>query len=1181
MSLNKRIKMTMIEPTNITHLENIINNIDVIEKHGITLDLFNKETKEFKYKNLLPILEKYLKKVNNIHSRIGKVEVKYIQSKNETNLNKKGRIYPMKGLGVVAFHKLIRQYILTDTDLKTSLIWDCDLKNSHPTIYLFWLEQQGCNIEGRFPLLVDYVKNTEKWKFKYPQIKKQVLIVMNGAQIVWSDTLEGFTEEVEKLIQEIVKSREWIRKKHNIPKNEHEKLKTLIYDENCRIEREIIDYSIDYINDRVDNTQEQVSYYSYDGFGIPNTGKFYNNPEKVCKILKELSKNLKDTIGIDISIVLKQFDYNSEVWLNFLKIMETEGGNKYRSPKEPNINLNGKYLGEVITENLFLNVKENINVFKSSMGDGKTRKLWDDIETLRKTEQGTSRDSRITILSLLNRRTLIKNLYEDYKNYTNIQNYLDWETETHIDGVGMSTIICTESLHKLTTQTLKNCKILILDELESVLPQFQSTKTHGEFLSVNQYIFIGLIRNAEKIIVMDANITYQTIDFLINLRKVVQPTKCNVKWYEIEPVKPKNVSFYETYEELEGKIIQSLNNGENLFIPNTKSIVFGDSMIKTITEKTGIPREKLLYLNKDTKDLPEIIPYIQDTNKWSDFRVVMISPTITSGVSNMLSNHFSQVFCIFTNKTSNPLDSSQMIGRVRKPITNNIHIWLDEQFHERYNKPPQTEKKLLQCIMDNTNDFFKTQKNEIGTWKYNFEEFKETLVLDERSKLWMFNTIQQNKFYYSYKFYLRVSLQNSYKCNFITDPTSVENEEKETEETEGKQSNTREYVKDFKEKEYKQIFDSKDIVFQDIQNLKKQQLENTEPHKWEIKKFFETQTSRLIDGRLEKYRTKFIESLDTEGTDGELYPNSVFKRNLDLNIKSVTKSLSLIFKFQEYDKNSIREIVEKLSKTSSLTNVSDILSDEEDPYNLPLEIPKNINVSEESLFHYITTSSNKIPFKPENSEDIDEKLNTHSLDKLHKSPIVQILWCEKLLNILFPNRIHGIFQKIFIEVSEIETIKKRFSSHYLEGTNGLSKRKGFQTYKQRYKDLFGIIKTKTELSELSNEKFISLINEIISHLGMKFSGRKTKRIKDPKDETGKKKISVEVEGWDLQLKYPVLLHSSLQDIVQVEKRNLKTRRKSKEFELSNDILPVIISDEHLFKYDMEHLKNTIFYEMKY
>lgn len=72
-------------------------------------------------------------------------------------------------------------------------------------------------------------------------------------------------------------------------------------------------------------------------------------------------------------------------------------------------------------------------------------------------------------------------------------------------------------------------------------------------------------------------------------------------------------------------------------------------------------------------------------------------------------------------------------------------------------------------MMDNTNNFFRTQKNEMRNWKYNYKEFKETLVLDERIKLWMFNTFQQNNFYYSYKFYVFGCLQNSFKYNFITD----------------------------------------------------------------------------------------------------------------------------------------------------------------------------------------------------------------------------------------------------------------------------------------------------------------------------------------------------------------------------------------------------------------------------
>lgn len=205
------------------------------------------------------------------------------------------------------------------------------------------------------------------------------------------------------------------QKKYNIPRNERNKLKALIYDENCHIEREIIDYCSDYINDRIDNVNEQVCIYSYDGFRIPNTGKFHNNPIKVNNFLVVLSKNLKENLGIDIKVVLKQFNYESEKWLNFLKIME-DVSNPYRPRREPKLNLNGKYLGEVVTDNLFTEVKEQINVFKSSMADGSTTKLWNDIEELRNTEKGKD----MTILSVLNRRTLIKNFCKSYQKYTKI-----------------------------------------------------------------------------------------------------------------------------------------------------------------------------------------------------------------------------------------------------------------------------------------------------------------------------------------------------------------------------------------------------------------------------------------------------------------------------------------------------------------------------------------------------------------------------------------------------------------------------------------------------------------------------------------------------------------------------------------------------------------------------------------
>lgn len=57
-----------------------------------------------------------------------------------------------------------------------------------------------------------------------------------------------------------------------------------------------------------------------------------------------------------------------------------------------------------------------------------------------------------------------------------------------------------------------------------------------------------------------------------------------------------------------------------------------------------------------------------------------------------------------------------------------------------------------------------------------------------------------------------------------------------TEGAEGYISNTRDYTRDFKEQECLEIFESKDIMYQDIKSYKKQ-LENKKPHKFAIKKY--------------------------------------------------------------------------------------------------------------------------------------------------------------------------------------------------------------------------------------------------------------------------------------------------------------------------------------------------------
>jgi len=372
-------KMSLVECVNTFRLDKVINHYDKLVENNLHIQTICENGEPIKKHNLLPVLNKYYDKIQNKHEELGLVKVDYIPSKFEKVVKPKtsGRLYPKGGLGLVNMPKNIRNYLLHD-EKEQPLVIDLDIKNCHPTLYYQWLIKNEYPMD-KLRLFKDYIQNRSKWIMEFPDIKSIIITIINGCQEINVDL--GSTK-LENLIQEIWNTHHWISQKWSIDNLEN--LKDFIFHEiNTQIERKIIDFAMSKARDWSDD-EDIVDIYAYDGFAVGNRGRFLLNGGE--DFVNEINSILT-TDGIDGYTC--EFDIKplkiEDRFLEFMNKLDTTEGTDETEAEEkfPTIRLDipqGQFLGDVLTENIIEDIKEDIIANKMDMGKGKTFKIYKDVQ---------------------------------------------------------------------------------------------------------------------------------------------------------------------------------------------------------------------------------------------------------------------------------------------------------------------------------------------------------------------------------------------------------------------------------------------------------------------------------------------------------------------------------------------------------------------------------------------------------------------------------------------------------------------------------------------------------------------------------------------------------------------------------------------------------------------------------
>jgi hypothetical protein len=223
-------------------------------------------------------------------------------------------------------------------------------------------------------------------------------------------------------------------------------------------------------------------------------------------------------------------------------------------------------------------------------------------------------------------------------------------------------VLQMESLHRLLLED-RPFDVLILDEVESLLKQFSSTRTMKKLIQC-AHVFERLIRTTKIIIGGDAFLTLRSVNVLKQINQQVTIIR-----NDFPPV-ARQAFIYPFWEMLVYRAFQSLSLGKKIVfvcMAKQKAISFAEECRKQgITYKlyTGDSVTK----QQDQDDLANV------NEAWSNIQCLIYTSTITVGVNFDRADVFDQLFAYGSSFSCCVRELGQALLRVRHIRENVLHM---------------------------------------------------------------------------------------------------------------------------------------------------------------------------------------------------------------------------------------------------------------------------------------------------------------------------------------------------------------------------------------------------------------------------------------------------------------------------------------------------------------------------
>lgn len=329
---------------------------------------------------------------------------------------------------------------------------------------------------------------------------------------------------------------------------------------------------------------------------------------------------------------------------------------------------------------------------QSEKGTGKTSNL---IEYLFN-ENNSLITSETKILVTSSRRTFGLKLLGDLKS-KGFKLY----SEIKDSDIVEKRIIC--QIDSLLRLSYDEYDYIIIDEAESMArylssPHFIKNPKASRIKEEFEYY----IKNSEKIIVMDADLSDRCINYYKNITNVDNKShfliKNNYKAFKDYEI----VSMYQ--HDWINKIMTSITENKKMVIAMASNNKAKDLEILI---KRDYVDKKILLIHKETKDEDKIKNLNNVNTTWIEYDIIIYTPSVCMGVSFDIPDYFDNIFGYGCEKSLGAQEFAQMLHRVREPKDKKIYLSLDK--YQEYKSNENLTYKEVEEIL--CSDYYLTHYN--------------------------------------------------------------------------------------------------------------------------------------------------------------------------------------------------------------------------------------------------------------------------------------------------------------------------------------------------------------------------------------------------------------------------------------------------------------------------------------
>lgn len=374
-------------------------------------------------------------------------------------------------------------------------------------------------------------------------------------------------------------------------------------------------------------------------------------------------------------------------------------------------------------------IEYDVSYIKSPMGTGKSYNI----------HQIQKDYNRIVYLS--SKRAFATAMGKEFEK-DGFKNYIDISVGERYDCPKL--IISLESFHQINPD---NIDLLIIDESESIFNVIGShtLQAKGEGLN-NLLIFEKAIRNARKVLVMDAFLSKRSISAVTTIRPKALSAFTINEW---KPPK-RTATLCSDKSAMWLSLQKCLSNGERCAVVSG-SKKFAIHLVRMSMNEGlvdgSLDMDGIVEGSEDVKLYHSGCPLDLSTNvneEWSKAKLLVYSPTITCGISyDNPDYHFDRLFVYMPNKFSACFrDAVQALKRVRYFTKDHLFVCLNQRGQYNMDMSPVYFDKVKELIYNWKPKIFTDEKHYISlqdTDKADYKPLKNWV-----SEARIYNILEQN-----------------------------------------------------------------------------------------------------------------------------------------------------------------------------------------------------------------------------------------------------------------------------------------------------------------------------------------------------------------------------------------------------------------------------------------------------